>query len=891
MKAYKTQKPAFLRQNSGIYSNPACPNARKDRVEDIAPFKIAGKDSFIIRFLTRPLYVQLLFTGFAFLFMVVLGYSFTSRIVRANLVRNVQNTLDYVEAKISSDLLESYTTLDDFSQSIRSLILHSTDTAKLRAYITDITSYLVTKNNDTFSHNGPYGYIEKFTDKPFFFSGIGREPTDDFSPADRPWYKAAIEAGGGIAETLPYIDVITGETVLTYSRCIFDDDGNRLGVIAFDVLVGNIGEKVVYNSFTDLGYGILTSQDLTLIGHPNPDFVGKKMSDSTIPLHIFADELIRMGKVVSEVSFKNWYGETSIAFFRTLDNGWKLGILAAKSAYYKSVNTMAVILSVLGTMLAAVLILILIRVDAARNKSDMDSRHKSAFLANMSHEIRTPMNAIISMTAIGKSASDIERKDYCFGKVEDASHHLLGVINDILDMSKIEANKFELAPEEFDFEKMLQQVVNVINFRIDEKHQKLSVHIDRAIPRKLIGDDQRLAQVITNLMGNAVKFTPVEGSITLAARLAEKVNGVCTIQISVSDTGIGISAEQQKKLFHSFHQAESSTTRKYGGTGLGLAISKSIVEMMGGSIWIESEQGKGSTFTFTIQAQRGTEERHGLLSSDINLDNVRVLTVDDDAEVLSYFSDIMQGFGSSCDTAINGKQAIELIEKNGGYHIYFVDWKMPDMDGTQLAREIKARKTDNSIVIMISAAGWDTIAEEAKSAGVDKFLSKPLFPSSIAEVINECLGVDKRQVEKAQSANIAGIFNGRHILLAEDVDINREIVQTLLEPTQMEIDCAENGVEAVRMFTENPNKYDMIFMDIQMPEMDGYEATQRIRAVEAELQSVGEDFLEGKTPIIAMTANVFREDVDRCLAAGMNNHVGKPIDFEEVMNSLHSYLG
>jgi len=383
------------------------------------------------------------------------------------------------------------------------------------------------------------------------------------------------------------------------------------------------------------------------------------------------------------------------------------------------------------------------------------SRAKSAFLANMSHEIRTPLNAITGMTAIGKSAADSGRKDYCFTKIEDASSHLLGVINDILDMSKIEANKFELSPVEFNFEKMIQSVVNVINFRVDEKHQKLMVRIDEGIPKNLVTDDQRLIQVITNLLGNSVKFTPEGGSISLDARFLGEKESVCTIEITVSDTGIGISPEQQVNLFSSFQQAESSTARRFGGTGLGLAISKSIVEMMGGKIEVKSDLGKGAAFIFTIQAKKG-------------------------------------------------------------------------------------------------AAANDAISPAGARA-------------------------------KEKETDITGLFAGRCVLLAEDVEINREIVLALFEPTKLKIDCAENGAEAVRKFSAAPAKYDLIFMDIQMPEMDGYEATRRIRAL---------DKPEAKTiPIIAMTANVFREDIEKCLQSGMNNHVGKPLIFNEVLEKLKSYLG
>jgi len=829
--------------------------------------------------LKHPLYVQILFTIFAFLMMVVLSFYFTGKIVRTNLERNVECVLDYVESQIHSDILESRTILDDFAQSVRSLILSGEDIANLTAYNTDISSHLLSKNNVSFSPNGPFGYIEKSPEGPFFFNGLGWQPPDGWQPTERPWYKAAIEANGDVAESVPYTDTVTGEIVFSYSRCIFDNDGSRLGVVAIDTRAGYIGERVANTALTKDGFGILVSQDLTVIGHMDPDFVGLKMNDPVIPLSFLTDELLRTGKI-SGAEWVNWRGEVVVGFFKTLSNGWRLGLLAPKKIYYQAVYEMAFILSMLGIALSAVLIIVLIRVDKAKNKSDMESRYKSAFLANMSHEIRTPLNAITGMVTIGKSASDMERKDYCFEKIHDASSHLLGVINDILDMSKIEANKFQLTPVEFALEKMLRQVVNVINFRVDEKHQKFSVHIDHSIPRALIGDDQRLAQVITNLLGNAVKFTPENGAISLAVRLVGKADDCCLLQFSVKDTGIGISSEQQKRLFRSFEQAESSTTRKYGGTGLGLAISKSIVELMGGSIWVESELGKGSTFYFMVQVTRGAEDKRKPLL-DVNLSNVRILAIDDDPDILSYFTEVTQGFGLSCDTALSGEEAFKLIDQKGGYHIYFVDWKMPDMDGVQLAHEIKERTPENSIVIMVSAAEWSAIAEEAKAAGVDKFISKPLFPSAIAEVINECLGVDKQQMGKSQSADIAGIFAGKHILLAEDVEINREIVQTLLEPTQLKIDCAENGAEAVRMFTEAPHKYDMIFMDIQMPEMDGYETTQRIRALD--------DPAAKTIPIIAMTANVFREDVEKCIEAGMNSHIGKPIDFEEVMGKLRSY--
>ncbi|MDR1590251.1 MAG: response regulator [Oscillospiraceae bacterium] len=524
------------------------------------------------------------------------------------------------------------------------------------------------------------------------------------------------------------------------------------------------------------------------------------------------------------------------------------------------------------------------RAEEARMAAEDASRSKSTFLSNMSHEMRTPMNAIIGMTAIGRESDDIDRKDYCFGKIEDASTHLLGVINDILDISKIEANKFELSPTKFSFEKMLSKVVNVVNYRVEEKRQVFGVRIDENIPDMLVGDDQRLTQVIANLMSNAVKFTPEGGGIKLDTGLVSVENGVCTVRISVSDTGIGISDEQKARLFTSFEQADSGISRKFGGTGLGLAISKSIVEMMDGSIRVESEPGAGSTFTVTVRLGVAAEPdgRRSLLAPGVSRDNLRVLVVDDSADVLEYFLDIAGRLGFKCDAASGGREALEMADERGGYDIYFVDWKMPEMDGIELARKITSRGMGRSVVVMISGVAWSEIEERARSAGVNRFLSKPLFPSSIADIINDCLGLQGQGAAAAAAADTDGMFRGRRVLFAEDVEINREILIALLEPTELKLDCAENGFEAVEMFTRNADEYDMILMDMQMPDMDGCEATRRIRALDSRWAK--------DIPIVAMTANVFREDVEKCLAAGMNDHIGKPIDIGEVLDKLKSYI-
>ncbi|MCL2392409.1 MAG: response regulator [Oscillospiraceae bacterium] len=519
-----------------------------------------------------------------------------------------------------------------------------------------------------------------------------------------------------------------------------------------------------------------------------------------------------------------------------------------------------------------------------RENAEQGSRAKSEFLANMSHEIRTPMNAIIGMTYIAKSAHSNERKDYAIGKIENASNHLLGIINDILDMSKIEANKLELHAVVFNFEEMLKKVINIINFGIVEKHQKFTVYIDENIPRMLKCDDQRLSQVITNLLSNAVKFTPEGGTISLNTKLISSDAERCEIQFEVSDTGVGISQEQQSRLFTPFEQAESSTTRKYGGTGLGLALTKRIIELMGGSIHVESSLGEGATFVFAISSDIGTEpKRSGIKSSDGPIvDQLRVLIVDDEEDIREYFVDVAMRFNIPCDIAASGEEALELINKGNKYDICFVDWNMPEMNGIELSSKIKESDASESIIIMISSIEWQIIEEDARASGVEMFLPKPIFPSAFIEAINTCFSVDLLNERQEQSKEVTDRFWGYRVLLAEDVEINREIVIALLEPTLLEIDCAENGLEAVRMFSENPEKYNIIFMDLQMPEMDGYDATRAIRALDNERAK--------EIPIIAMTANVFKDDIENCKAVGMNGHLGKPIDFEAVMTILRRYL-
>ncbi|MCL2547802.1 MAG: response regulator [Symbiobacteriaceae bacterium] len=521
----------------------------------------------------------------------------------------------------------------------------------------------------------------------------------------------------------------------------------------------------------------------------------------------------------------------------------------------------------------------------AKDDAERASVAKTSFLSNMSHEMRTPLNAIIGMVSIGKSASEMERIKRCLQEIDVASSHLLNVINDVLDMSKIEASKFELTPVEFIFGKVLHNVISVIRFRANDKHQNFVVRIDSNIPYSLVGDDQQITQIILNLLSNAVKFTPEYGSIYLTASLLTETDGLCTLQFEIKDTGIGISAEQQKNLFSPFSQADVSTSRRFGGTGLGLAISKRIIEMMSGNIWIESELGQGASFYFTIQAARGKQEYGGLSIPGIETAKFKMLAVADSRETRMYYGDIARRLGVICDVAASVDEACAKIGSNNQYHIYFCDLKLPGMGGIEFAQRVRQSDATHPIVLVMLEQEWEECETAAKDAGVTMFMPKPFIFSDMTKCINACFDTIREQVTdeaESQSQGSAFQFAGYRVLLAEDVEINREIVITLLEPTMLVVDTVENGAQAVQKFITQPDIYDLILMDMQMPEMDGLEATRRIRAI---------DVPNAKDiPILALTANVFREDIEQCLAAGMNDHISKPLDFDDILRKLATYL-
>ena len=522
--------------------------------------------------------------------------------------------------------------------------------------------------------------------------------------------------------------------------------------------------------------------------------------------------------------------------------------------------------------------------EATLSEAEQANKAKTAFLSNMSHEIRTPLNAIIGLDniALNDPETPEKTKEY-LRKIGSSADHLLYLINDILDMSRIESGRMILNNEEFSFPDLLQAINTMFSGQAVDKGLDYHCHINGEVDDYYIGDSMKLRQVLINILGNAVKFTPAGGSVSLQVERKAQYNGKSTLCFVITDTGIGISEEYLPHIFDAFSQEDSSTTNKYGSSGLGLAITKRIVEMMNGDIQVESEKGKGSVFTVTVTLTDSTRTGTNDID-DIHPADMSVLIVDDDPIACQHAELVLEKAGIASETAASGAEAVEMVQLRQArmepYNLILVDWKMPEMDGVETTRRIRTIVGNESAIIILTAYRWDDILEEAVQAGVDSFIPKPLFAAAVMEEFKSALR--RKGSLAAQSAHKAEL-TGRRILLAEDMEINAEIISMLLESRDMEVDLAQNGQIAVDKFgAHEPGYYDAVLMDMRMPEMDGLEATRRIRAMDREDARC--------IPIIALTANAFDEDVQRSLQAGLNAHLSKPVQPEVLFETLESLI-
>ena len=520
---------------------------------------------------------------------------------------------------------------------------------------------------------------------------------------------------------------------------------------------------------------------------------------------------------------------------------------------------------------------------AALEDANQANKAKTAFLSNMSHEIRTPMNAIIGLDRIALNDPAIsEATREHLEKIGLSAQHLLSIINNILDMSRIESGRMSVKNEEFSFAKLLAQINTIISGQCRDKGIGYECRVKGAVDDYYIGDDMKLRQVMINILGNAVKFTPSGGTVTFVVESIARFSGKSTLRFIISDTGIGMSKEFLPKLFNAFSQEDSSSTNRYGSTGLGMAITRSIIELMSGTISVESEKNKGTTFTVTItliDCERKNVEKE---EDTLHPHELCVLVIDDDPIACEHAKLILGQVGVSCEMALSGAEGLQMAKvrhaRREPYNLILVDWRMPDMDGVETTRRIRTAVGDETPVIILTSYNWDEIEDEAKRAGVDTFVAKPLFAGTVLDEFREAF-----KKKNAKPVRDTVDLKGRRVLLAEDVDVNAEIMMMVLSMREILADRAENGRIAVEKFEEHEEGYyDAILMDMRMPEMDGLEATRKIREMNR---------LDAKKiPIIALTANAFDEDVQHSMQAGLNAHLSKPVEPETLFKTLEELI-
>jgi signal transduction histidine kinase/DNA-binding response OmpR family regulator len=762
------------------------------------------------------------------------------------------------------------------------------------------------------TNEGYYAYIKDgvtYFSEDYSYDVATSETPETANFYEQNWYRAGAEGNGeALWSPTVFYDPLPDVYMFSVSKGFYDEQGNLRGVGEADVSIDEVRDSVRAISIGDTGEAFLIGENGQIISWiDDSKSVNDYIKDD--PELASLSDLIESGEHEGDITIN---GDRKHIHLKKLDYvDWQLGVMidsSELSAFSDNRFIYGIIIPVIGMALILLMCAFLVRylkgvIEKVNHFSDMNtpemeievtendefgvmernlndmrkalfenarqaqaaSVSKSEFLSRMSHEIRTPLNAIIGMNTLAQKTSDQGKIKQYLSNTDEAAHRLLSLINDVLDMSKIESGKLTIVPNDFDFTKMVETTMSVMKQNAREKGVSLKYDYHYQFNRIMVADELRLSQVIINLISNAVKFTPEGGYVRLDADVVEEANRHI-LTVSVTDTGIGIAPENMDKLFKSFEQADNSITRSYGGSGLGLSICKQIVKLMGGDITVKSTPGIGSIFSFSVPVSWGARITP-LQGAATSPSAIKVLVVDDDTHITEYFTEIMKSYNIIPSTAHDGETAVELAEKTV-YDIIFIDWSMPGMDGSEAARRI-GEISPSSKIIMISSYEWSDIAESVKAAGVSDYIMKPVPPSDIYSKIIQNVNISAVPFENID-------FKGKKILLVEDVEMNRMIVMGLLEDAGCELIEAENGQIAVDLIREN--EYDLVLMDMQMPVMDGLTATREIRKFNKNI------------PIIAMTANAFKEDAERCIEAGMNSHIAKPIDTDIFLNVLKKFL-
>ena len=702
------------------------------------------------------------------------------------------------------------------------------------------------------------------------------------------------EIGNSINITRTYTNPMNGEQSLAFCNTVtlYDSENAnpQTAILLRVVSVSELEQKWVFpqNEFENAELCMIDADgNYILKGYSfkNANFFEFYKSYNTSDPESAKQLLERITSSTGSVSMLNSHGEECILAFAPLNatQGWTmLGFVPAKDLQVVKENWLLI-----GAVSAGLLILFICdmiymmflnkQLQSTAKEADSANKAKTDFLSTMSHDIRTPMNAIIGLTTIAeKNLKDEESTRENLRKISLASNHLLTLINDILDISKVESGKLKLSPLTFSIVETVENLVNISQPMIKEKNLEFSFHINRMEKEYLYTDQLRLNQIYINILSNAIKYTEPGGKISVDLREegSESPDSVRLIYV-VTDTGIGMSPEYIETMYQPFSRQVDSRVNSIQGTGLGLAITKQMVDLMGGTIECESKQGVGTTFTVVLDIPVAERQRE-----DMKLEHLDVLIVDDDETMLQTSVDTLESLGASAEQARSGAEALGMIERRHlsgrDYDVIIVDWKMPEVDGIETIKRIRSEIDTDIPVLLISAYDWSDIEDKAKEAGANGFVNKPLFKSTLYDRINSLVGKESKSVEPEEDYSD---LQGMNILVAEDNDINWEIISAMLTMFGITTDRAENGRVCLDMIREaEKDKYALIFMDIQMPEMNGLDATRAIRALE--------DSWAASIPIVAMTADAFSENVTECMNVGMNGHIAKPIDIKLVIKEI-----
>ena len=728
---------------------------------------------------------------------------------------------------------------------------------------------------------------------------VKNNTTDDYSVSyqkiellnDMSWIH---EIGKSINVSRAYTNPINGEQSIAFCNFITLKDsetGNPKEAVLLRVLpISELKEKWIFpqEEFENAELSIIDADGDYIIkgdSFKNSSFFEFYRSYNSIKPAQAQELFSQITSIDGSLTMKNSRGEKCILAYTPFDatGGWAL--LSLMPMKYINVNTENWLL--IGIVSAGLVVLFVFdlmvmlyfnkRLQQAAREAESASRAKTDFLSTMSHDIRTPMNAIIGLTTITeKNIEDKKLVGENLRKITLASNHLLTLINDILDISKVESGKLSLSPQTFSIVETVENLVNISQPMIKEKNIDFSFRVNRMEKEYLHADQLRLNQIYINILSNAIKYTEPGGSVSVDMKEEESQKEGCVrLTYIVADTGIGMSPEYMEHMYQPFSRQTDSRVNSIQGTGLGLAITKQMVDLMEGTIECQSEQGKGTTFTVTLDIPIAEHQR-----MDMKLDEMDVLIVDDDEVLLETATETLESLGLKAEQASSGLEALGMIkhrhEIGKGYDIVIVDLKMPDIDGVETIRRIRSEIDNNTPILLISAYEWADIEKKAKEAGANGFLSKPLFRSTLYDKINDILGREAKSIEPESDYSD---LEGLNILITEDNDINWEIISTLLSMYGITTERAENGRVCLdKMKQAEKGRYTLIFMDIQMPEMNGLDATRAIRALD--------DSWASNIPIIAMTADAFSENVTECLNAGMNGHIAKPIDIKVVIKEI-----